>query len=80
VVDTAALVHALQSKQVLGCGLDVLEYEQVSFEHLQNNPNLTYLQEATNVILTPHIGGWSHESNVKMAQSLVRQIKELALF
>jgi D-3-phosphoglycerate dehydrogenase len=76
-VVTADLVKALQTGKILGAGLDVLEYEKGSFETLfeaETSEPLTYLVQATNVILTPHIAGWTHESHVKLAQTIVDKI------
>jgi D-3-phosphoglycerate dehydrogenase len=78
-VVTADLVNALKSKKVLGAGLDVLEYEKLSFENLfdeeSKNPDFEYLRQADNVLLTPHIGGWTFESYEKLAQTIVDKIK-----
>ena len=79
-VCTADLVKALQEGKVLGAGLDVLEYEQSSFENFFKGElpaNFTYLLEAENVILTPHIGGWTIESKTLLAQVIVDKIKAL---
>ncbi len=79
-VVTQDLVAALRSGKIKGAGLDVLEYEKSSFENLftQNDmPNaLHYLITADNVVLTPHIAGWTIESNIKLAQTIVAKIKE----
>ena len=77
-VVTDDLVHALQNGKVLGAGLDVLEYEKVSFEDFfsdgQMPESFKYLLEADNVILTPHIAGWTLESKEKLAQIIVDKI------
>ncbi|POS03098.1 D-3-phosphoglycerate dehydrogenase [Flavobacterium croceum DSM 17960] len=82
-VVTSDLVLALQSGKVLGAGLDVLEYEKLSFENLflENEipEALKYLTTAPNVLLTPHIAGWTYESNEKLAQTIVDKIKALYL-
>ena len=80
-VVTADLVAALESKKILGAGLDVLEYEKLSFETLfqdQNTPEaFQYLLHATNVLLTPHIAGWTFESHERLAQVIVDKIKRV---
>ena len=74
-VVTNDLIAALQSGKILGAGLDVLEYETSSFEKITNNlPVLEYLKQAKNVILTPHIAGWTVESHQKLAQVIVNKI------
>jgi D-3-phosphoglycerate dehydrogenase / 2-oxoglutarate reductase len=76
-LNTADLVNALQSGKVIGACLDVLEYEVTSFEQL-NTASLPepfqYLIQSDKVILSPHIAGWTHESNEKMAKVLVEKI------
>ena len=77
-VVTADLVSALKSGKILGAGLDVLEYEKASFETLfsQDLPEaFKYLIQAKNVLLTPHVAGWTFESNQKLAQTIVDKIK-----
>ena len=78
---TSDLVTALQSGKVLGAGLDVLEYEKLSFENLFQNDitptALQYLASANNVLLTPHIAGWTFESHQKLAQTIVDKIKNI---
>jgi D-3-phosphoglycerate dehydrogenase / 2-oxoglutarate reductase len=80
-VVTSDLVAALQSKKILGAGLDVLEYEKLSFENLfdedTKNEAFEYLRKADNVLLTPHIGGWTFESHEKLAQTIVDKILHL---
>ncbi|WP_160373575.1 2-hydroxyacid dehydrogenase [Flavobacterium hydrocarbonoxydans] len=76
---TADLVEAMKAKKVLGAGLDVLEYEKLSFETLfqdKNTPEaFQYLLEAKNVLLTPHIAGWTFESHERLAQVIVDKIR-----
>ncbi|MEM8521171.1 D-3-phosphoglycerate dehydrogenase [Flavobacterium sp. PL12] len=78
-VVTADLVTAMQSGKVLGAGLDVLEYEKLSFETLfkdKHTPEaFKYLLKAKNVILSPHIAGWTFESHERLAQVIVDKIK-----
>jgi len=77
-VVTDDLVEALQSGKILGAGLDVLEYEKLSFENLfidSEKPRaFEYLLQAENVLLTPHIAGWTFESHEKLAQTIVNKI------
>jgi D-3-phosphoglycerate dehydrogenase len=79
-VVTKDLVAALQDGKVLGAGLDVLEYEQLSFENLFTDvmPDaLQYLINANNVLLTPHIAGWTFESHQRLAQVILNKIVDL---
>ncbi|MDO6674240.1 2-hydroxyacid dehydrogenase [Tenacibaculum sp. 1_MG-2023] len=78
-VVTEDLVTALQSKKILGAGLDVLEYEKKSFENLFTDQEMPkafkYLIHAENVLLSPHVAGWTIESKEKLAQTIVDKIK-----
>lgn len=78
---TADLVTALESGKVLGAGLDVLEYEKLSFENLFNDKNtpdaFQYLLDSRKVILSPHIAGWTFQSHERLAQVIVDKIKAL---
>lgn len=77
-VVTKDVVAALKSGKILGAGLDVLEYEKSSFEDLftsQMPEAFQYLIQAKNVLLTPHVAGWTVESKEKLAQTIVDKIK-----
>jgi len=78
-VVTQDLVDALKAEKILGAGLDVLEYEKSSFENLFSSDNIPkafqYLIKAENVLLSPHVAGWTIESNIKLAQTIVDKIK-----
>jgi D-3-phosphoglycerate dehydrogenase len=78
-VSTKALVKALKIGKVRGAGLDVLEFEKSSFEDLfadqeELPSDFKYLVDAPNVIITPHIAGWTQESKEKLAQTIVDKI------
>ena len=76
-VVTSDLVLALKKGQLLGAGLDVLEFEKSSFESLFSNKipaSLSDLLSMENVILSPHIAGWTIESKEKLAQVIVDKI------
>jgi len=77
-VVTSDLVNALEDGKILGAGLDVLEYEKLSFENLfatEEMPEALHkLLQFKNVILSPHIAGWTVESKEKLAQVIVDKI------
>lgn len=78
-VVTQDLVSALKSGKILGAGLDVLEYEKASFENLFVSENMPeafqYLINSEHVLLSPHVAGWTIESNIKLSQTIVDKIK-----
>lgn len=77
-LNTADLVKNIKSGKVAGACLDVLEYEVVSFENLDaaNLPEpFQYLIQSEKVMLSPHIGGWTIESNQKIARVLAEKIE-----
>jgi D-3-phosphoglycerate dehydrogenase len=79
IVETCALVKAMQQGKVIAAGLDVLEYEKTSFEAFNEEKmpdNLKYLIDSDNVILTPHVGGWTTESYFKLSNVLADKILE----
>ena len=78
-VVTEDLVSALKSGKILGAGLDVLEYEKESFEALfsfEIPPAMKELIAMDNVLLSPHIAGWTVESKENLAQTIVEKIME----
>ena len=65
----------------MGAGLDVLEYETLSFSSIFNQeilpPALQYLMEAEHVLLSPHVAGWTQESHLKLATTIVKKVKNI---
>ncbi|MBU3011471.1 2-hydroxyacid dehydrogenase [Polaribacter vadi] len=76
---TKDLVDALKSSKILGAGLDVLEYEKSSFENLFSDDKMPeafqYLINSENVLLSPHVAGWTVESKERLAQTIVDKIQ-----
>lgn len=76
VLSIDALNNALRIGKVKGACLDVLEYEETSFEKLNlNQPGFETLISFENVVLSPHVGGWTHESYVKLSSVLADKIE-----
>ncbi|MBW8362392.1 MAG: 2-hydroxyacid dehydrogenase [Kaistella sp.] len=74
-VNTKALVEAIKTGKIKGAALDVLEFEKASFETLETeNEYLQYLLNSEKTIVTPHIAGWTHQSQEKLAQIIVDKI------
>lgn len=79
IVKTDDLVKNLKSGKILGACLDVIEYEENSFETFRGEArrikSFEYLKKSENVILTPHVAGWTVESYRKLSQVLADKIK-----
>jgi len=80
-VVTEDLVAGLKSRKIMAAGLDVLEYETQSFSSIFKGgklpPALQYLMEADHVLLSPHVAGWTRESHLKLATTIVEKVKKL---
>lgn len=79
IVHTASLIEGLKSGKIKGAALDVFEYE--NFSQLPGSFKLLMDELASfpNVVLTPHIAGWSHESYFKISKILAEKIAGLQL-
>lgn len=77
-VDTSALLEGIATNKILGAGLDVLEFESKAFtEVVQQNKTATLdaLLKNDKVILSPHIGGWTYESHLRLATVILNKFK-----
>jgi len=74
VVKTTALIHALQNDLVRGAALDVLENEKLSTLNENEQAQYQFLVNQPNVIVTPHIAGYSHEAFYKMSKILLEKL------
>lgn len=77
VCDTASLVDAIKSGQVIGAALDVHEHESMSFTEVDMDKlpaPFRYLVQSNQVVLTPHIAGWSEEAEEGHARVLIEKM------
>ena len=76
-VDTKALIKGLKSGQIQGACLDVFENEKTATYSEDERVMYNELYKMKQVILSPHVAGWTHESKYKIADFLLCQIREL---
>ncbi|MGY3087396.1 D-3-phosphoglycerate dehydrogenase [Hymenobacter sp. UYAg731] len=75
VLDQAALVQALRAGMVRGAALDVLDNEKLQSLSPAQQATFDFLRTAPNVVLTPHVGGWTFESYARINEVLVEKIR-----
>ena len=75
VVDQATLVRGLRAGMVRGAALDVLDNEKLQSLSLAQQATFDFLTAAPNVVLTPHVGGWTHQSYVRINEVLTEKIR-----
>lgn len=74
VIDTIALVQALQKNQIKGAALDVLENEDISSYSNEEEERFQFLNQHPNVLITPHIAGYTQEAFYKLSQVLLEKL------
>ena len=73
-VNTNTILRGLKTKKIFGACLDVFDFENISFEHIEKSETLKDLINSDKVILSPHIAGWTFESYEKLSKILLTKI------
>lgn len=79
VIHTQSLINALQNNKVAAAGLDVLENEKLANYTSEESKQLAWLNNQSNVLITPHIAGYTHQAFYKMAQMLWNKLVDNGL-
>ena len=80
-IQAVPTVFLINEKKILGAALDVLEFENKSFENLSeslnSSPNLSDLINSKKILLKPHIAGWTYESKISLVKIILKKIKKV---
>jgi D-3-phosphoglycerate dehydrogenase len=76
VIKTSDVIEGINKGKIIGCALDVLENEKLDNLTPKQQSEFLYLSDNEKVILTPHIGGLTKNSFLKLAEVLSDKINE----
>ena len=76
IVRLSGLVKSFRQGLIRGAGLDVLENEKLDTLNDEQHMALKFLQSRDDVLFSPHVGGWSYESYVRINEVLVSKLTD----
>jgi D-3-phosphoglycerate dehydrogenase len=79
VTDTAAAIRAIEAKKIAAAAFDVLENEKIATLNEQEKKQLRFLESQPNVLITPHIAGYSYEAYKNMSVLLIEKLASIQL-
>jgi D-3-phosphoglycerate dehydrogenase len=79
IINLEDVISALDTNKILAAGFDVLENEKLKTLNEGEKKRFEQLIEMKNVVLSPHVGGWTEQSYLKIAEVLLQKIKQLTL-
>jgi len=79
VIDTIALINALKENKISGAALDVLENEKLETLSEIEKKQMEYLLQHDNILITPHIAGYSKEAFLRMSEVLIEKLQALKI-
>ena len=71
------MIAGIESKEILGACLDVIENEENSYVNFKKDAKINKLISSGKVVFSPHIAGWSKESYFKIAKVLSEKIIQM---
>lgn len=69
------MVELIKEGKIKGAALDVLENEKLSDLTAEQKETFNFMASSDQVLMTPHVGGWTHESYKRINEVLVDKIK-----
>jgi D-3-phosphoglycerate dehydrogenase / 2-oxoglutarate reductase len=74
ITNTTELINALKNKKISGAGLDVIENEKINNLTPAQQNEFDWLNQQTNVVITPHIAGYTKEAYLKMTEVIIKKL------
>lgn len=79
IMNTSDIIAGLKSGKILGCALDVLENEQLNQLQPKQQEEIAFLLQQPNVVITPHIAGWTYQSYERISEVLLLKLRPMLI-